>query len=270
MPIVSHLIQVATAQQNLDDPKVKWEIARRVLPVIEEVSNPIEREAYRQTLARKLHVDERAFLTWHPRFAESRKRPKDVELSDLAIEETTVQGISAQDAVERFCLGLLLRDPELIYRIDRQFNALDLEPFSTQDFTGTERQVIFQAIRSSLAQHESEPSEYWRTRLKDDSLLAADTLLSQVSELDLSRPKIAEGVLSDFLRLRRRNIEANLRQLQYQQVLVQEAQEKPSDQEALIGLTTEVHRVTMQKDRIDRALAGKTGLAKRPFTLEGR
>jgi DNA primase len=270
VPIVNHLIEVATAKQDLDDPKVKWEIARRVLPVIEEVSNPIEREAYRQTLARKLQVDERAFLSWHPRFAEGRRREAVLGQAEPVIDEHAAQGLSAQDAVERFCLGLLLRDPELVYRIDRQFHALELEPFSSQDFTGTERQVIFQAIRSSLAQHESEPSKYWRTRLEQNSLVAADSLLSGVSELDLSRPKIAEGVLSDFLRLRRRNVESNLRQLHYQQVAVQEEQSEPNDKKTLITLTMEVHKVTMQKERIDRALAGKDGLTQSSFALEER
>jgi DNA primase len=270
VPIISHLIEVATLEQALDDPKVKWEIARRVLPVIEEVSNPIEREAYRQTLARKLQVDERAFLSWHPRFAEGRRQAPILEYADPLVDENSARKLSTQDAVERFCLGLLLRDPELIYRIDRQFHALELEPFSSQDFTGTERQVIFQAIRSSLAQHEAEPNEYWRTRLEQNSLVAAESLVASVNELDLSRPKIAEGVLADFLRLRRRNIEFNLRQLHYQQVTLQEAQSKPNDQEALIALAMDVHKVTIQKERIDRALAGKASLSQSPITLEGR
>ena len=42
-----------------DDPKVKSEIAAQVLPLIEDVSNPIERDTYRQRLARLLRVDER-------------------------------------------------------------------------------------------------------------------------------------------------------------------------------------------------------------------
>lgn len=270
-PIISHLIEVATADQSLDDPKVKWEIARRVLPVIEEVANPIEREAYRQALARKLQVDERAFLSWHPRFASSRQRSGITERNALESSARSAdQVVTAQDAVERFCLGLLIRDPELVYRIDRQFHALDLEPFSAQDFTGTERQVIFLAVRSCLAQHEAEPDEYLRSHLEKNSLLAADVLLADVSDFDLSRPKIAEGILADFLRLRRRNIESNLRQLHYQQVAIQEAQSEPSDQETLVGLTMDVHQVILQKERIDRALSSKADFSRGSLALEGR
>ena len=59
-PIVEHVMNVITAGQNLDDPKVKRDIANQILPLIEDVPNAVERDAYRQKLARLLRVDERA------------------------------------------------------------------------------------------------------------------------------------------------------------------------------------------------------------------
>ena len=43
----------------MDDPKTRSEIAGQVLPLINEVPDPIERETYRQRLARLIRVDER-------------------------------------------------------------------------------------------------------------------------------------------------------------------------------------------------------------------
>ncbi|MBK5107717.1 MAG: DNA primase [Anaerolineales bacterium] len=60
-PIVVHVMETLAKDQDLDDAKVKSRIANQVLPLIEDVPDAVEREAYRQKLARLLKVDERAF-----------------------------------------------------------------------------------------------------------------------------------------------------------------------------------------------------------------
>ena len=65
-PIVVHVMETLAAGRDLDDPKVKSEIAAQVLPLIEDVPNSVEREAYRQRLARLLRVDERSLLGANP------------------------------------------------------------------------------------------------------------------------------------------------------------------------------------------------------------
>ena len=61
-PVVVHVMETLAAGQNLDDPKVKSQIASQVLPLIEDIPNPVERDAYRQRLARLLKIDERSLL----------------------------------------------------------------------------------------------------------------------------------------------------------------------------------------------------------------
>src|SRR5512145_1561076 len=61
-PIVIHVMETLAASRDLDDPKVKEEIATQVLPLIEDVPSSIERDTYRQRLARLIRVDERALL----------------------------------------------------------------------------------------------------------------------------------------------------------------------------------------------------------------
>jgi DNA primase len=58
-PVVEYVISVITQTLNLDDAKGKTAAAQQVLPLIADVSDPIEREHYRQLLARTLRVDER-------------------------------------------------------------------------------------------------------------------------------------------------------------------------------------------------------------------
>src|SRR5688500_7411241 len=59
-PIVTHVMETLAAGQNLGDPKVKNQIAAQVVPLIEDLPNALERDTYRQALARMLRVDESA------------------------------------------------------------------------------------------------------------------------------------------------------------------------------------------------------------------
>ena len=61
--IITHVIDTVIVDRNLEDPRVKREIASQVLPLIEDVANPIERDAFRQQLARVIRVDERTLIT---------------------------------------------------------------------------------------------------------------------------------------------------------------------------------------------------------------
>ncbi|HSO27394.1 MAG TPA: DNA primase, partial [Anaerolineales bacterium] len=81
-PIVIHVMETLARGRDLDDPKVKADVAAQALPLIEDVPNPIERDAYRQRLARLIRVDERALLqsmgparARPPRRAETRPQP---------------------------------------------------------------------------------------------------------------------------------------------------------------------------------------------------
>jgi DNA primase len=58
-PVVSYVIGVATKDLDLDDAKAKSAVAQQVLPLINDVGDPVEREHYRQQLARALRTDER-------------------------------------------------------------------------------------------------------------------------------------------------------------------------------------------------------------------
>src|SRR5215212_9166326 len=77
-PIVTHVMETLAVGQNLNDPKVKNQIAAQVLPLIEDLPNPLERDTYRQQLARLLRVDERALASASPEVPRQ-KRPKETQ-----------------------------------------------------------------------------------------------------------------------------------------------------------------------------------------------
>jgi DNA primase len=261
-PVVMYVLDVLARDRNVDDPKVKAEIAQQVLPLIEDVANPVEREGYRQHLARRLKVDERALLAWRPRPA---RRPGRGQPREPIREQQPERSAAVEPGrLERFCLGLLLQDPEILYRVDRELQGLGLEKLSGGDFTGTERQVIFHAVRACLAQDDLEPALHWHSHLEPALLAQAQALQAEAAEIELELPRVAEEVLAGFLRLRMRALAASRAELQFQLLAAQE-----TGAEEMRDLQNEVLRLTKEWDRLDRGLARRRAGARLDLT-EGR
>ncbi len=261
-PIVDYVIDVLSKDQDLDDAKTKAEIARQVLPLIEDIADSVERETYRQHLARKLRVDERALLSTRSSAGSVR-----TSLGRRGYQEGEVVTPRSKDiALERFCLGLLLQNPELLYRLNRQFQALQMERLTQADFSGTDHKVIFQVVNQALNQDEEEPSNYWRSMLDESLIEVADRILTDLANLarfarlELERPKVADEVAARFLQLRKQNLENELNRLQF---LLQTAREFGGDEtesEIDIGnYNKEVQHYAIQKAKLEQALAKKQG-----------
>jgi DNA primase len=59
-PVVDYVIDVVTRGLDMDEPKMKTQVAQQVVPLIKDIRDPIERDHYWQQLANALGVDERA------------------------------------------------------------------------------------------------------------------------------------------------------------------------------------------------------------------
>lgn len=251
-PVVEYVLDVLTQGVDLDDSKVKAAIARNVLPLIEDVADPVEREAYRQSMARRLRVDERSLegARTGSRPARRRRAPAD-DVPGATTASTSRQTLAPQ--FERFCLGLLLRDPEILYQIDRRFAGLDLDRLGPEDFSGTDSQVVFSAVRSALAQDDEEPAERWRRDLAPTLVEQAEVFVAEAGEVDLLLPRVQAEAVSHALRLRRRHLESGLVEIRYQ---LQAAQEEQAAADELRRLMHDLQRLGAQKNAVDRALAG--------------
>ncbi len=71
-PIVIHVMETLATGRDLDDPKVKTDIAQSVLPLIADLPSPIERDTYRQRFSafpaccRKYPARVPTLQTWYP------------------------------------------------------------------------------------------------------------------------------------------------------------------------------------------------------------
>ena len=87
------------------------------------LGNAYDADSLRAWLERIAKVDERALNAWRPQ--DTRRSRRQVTTDEEGVEPEAVQ-VTATSALERFCLAVLLGDPELLYRIDRSFQELNL------------------------------------------------------------------------------------------------------------------------------------------------
>lgn len=251
-PIVLHVMETLAKDQDLEDPKVKSEIARQVLPLISDVRDPVEREAYRQRLARFLKVDERVFLDavaiGSGRKPSRQRSFRPAEQSEKPVrEEVPIQATS--DLLEAHCLSVLLRRPDLVYLVDRALLENGLSRLSVDDFQSADHQILLQLIDDSLKQDRTEPNIFVQNSLTLHLMELADRLLVQTEKLDPNEDKVLEDLLRALIVLRQRRLFQQIDHLRY---LMEEAQGRPETSVAEYQKTM-VQYITA-RSRLDRAL----------------
>lgn len=238
-PVVLHVMETLASGRDLDDPKVKTEIANQVLPLIEDVPSPIERDTYRQRLARLLRVDERALLSASQTgYGRGRGRTRQSAPrgaaggqsgpaqaarpgSDRRQEAAAGAGRELADPLEGHCLGILLRRPDLLNRLDRALQENGLIRLSSTDFQSAEHQALFQLIEDSLKQVHAEPHFYVQNNLSLPLMEMADRLMLRTHKLDLQADRVLEDLVRSILVIRRRQLNQKIDYVRY---MMEEAQ----------------------------------------------
>jgi DNA primase len=182
LPLVEHYMQTLMKGRDLADPKVKAELTEDLVPVIRQVSNPVERAHYAQRLARILRVDERALLDM-VLSAPRRRQPRQATSGAEAVE---IQRRGAD--LETYCLRGLLQMAQLLHEANTVLTQIGLEPISANDFDGPENREIFRAWRE-LVNGGMTPSFEQLTKAVPSQLHAHLVVLSDTSSLTLHNQK---------------------------------------------------------------------------------
>lgn len=214
-PVVIHVMEILAAGRNVDDPKTKSEIANQVLPLINEIPNSIEREAYRQRLARLIKVDERLLAGGEATSRPTRRRARPARAETTEPEQGFV--LRAGNALlEAHCLGILVRRPELVFHVDRALHEAHLTRVSRLDFERAEYQAIFELVEESLAQDRSEPMHYVLNGLSLPLMEIVDNLLERTDKLDPREERVLEDMMRALLEIRRRQMNETINMLRFQ------------------------------------------------------
>ena len=216
-PIVTHVMETLAAGRDLNDAKVKNQIAAQVLPLIEDLPNAVERDTYRQNLARMLRVDERALTGAPARVPSTRRRLRSMERDRSVEAYDAVPPVAPTSRIESYCLSVLYRRPELLYRLDRQLQEFGLSALAAEDFGYTDHQVLFRLVRQAVEQDEKDHHHYLVGHMPETLEGLSKELLRMTEKLDLLEERILEELVGRFIDLRRTAARANINQLRFLQ-----------------------------------------------------
>ncbi len=213
-PIITHVIDTLSAGKNLEDPKTKSEIASKVVPLIKDVPNAVERDAYRQQLARVLHIDEQSLFSISEVQYVSRGRTKrqKVEVEPGSLETLASSEKNKIYNLEKHIVLLLLKKPEMVYDIDRYLKKSNLPSLAIQDVESGDLQVVFSLIFKSLQQVDLDAEEFIANNLPDD-LHWLESELEQVVHEGTTQDRILEDLARTLLMLRKIKVNEKIKNL---------------------------------------------------------
>ena len=232
-PIVVHVMEAVAVGQDLGDPKVKGSIARQILPLIEDVPDPVERDAYRQRLARLLRVDERALNEAAPPAARpkpsrptGRTAPRESPGAAASASKAAARP-SLKNPLEIYCLAVLLRRPDALHLVDRALQQAGLQRLSPQDFEKTTHQILMRLLQQSLEQVELDPYHHIQAHLAD-ILPEIPPEFTNLAYLEVPlEEKQTEELVRSVLRLRFEHVKEYMNQLRYMQEEIRQASASP-------------------------------------------
>jgi DNA primase len=263
-PVVIHVMETLAEGRDLDDPKVKSEIAAQVMPLIEDVPDAVERDTYRQRLARLLKVNE-SVLSGSGRGYRSRTTRKGRQTAQASQPEgagtksqaAQVQLVSTAQTLEAYSLGVMMRHPDMVYRVDRVMQEHGLPRLSRMDFGSAEHQEIFALVQESLDQDVAEPLNFVLNGLPLPMLDKADELLVRTEKLDPVEERVLEDLLRALLNLRMLNVRENL---DYYRFALEE-NETREDRTQVKDFLNAVNQYTQVMRRLNQALGKFTSRA---------
>jgi len=238
-PIVVHVMGALAQGRDLEDAKVKSEITAQVLPLIEDLPNPVERDTYRQRLARFLKVDERSISSGQaPPVKTRRSRPHlEAPAQKGEAPPTAATGFPPSHKGETHILSLLICRPDLLYRLDRGLMQAGLGRLAAEDFGYTDHQVLFRLVRQSLDQDASDVLDHLHQNLPPSLESLVTELAALPGELDPLDERLIEDLFRAVVRIRRTALSDNINQLRF----LQEDSQQTGD------LRTESYREMVQQ-----------------------
>jgi DNA primase len=267
LPVIDYYFQALTRDLDLEAPKDKTEAVDRLLPVIAESSDPIERAHYVQRLARLVKTDERVLekklSERKPLRGPSRGRARRGSRSRFSTPRKAgrFSGFPGMNfGAETYCLFLLLEDPGLFQVMNQVLERIECQPLEASDFQQTRHREMFEVLKSRW--QADDPLSV--ADLDDEDPLWGDLVgefidfLEYTSALPEADLTIAAGRCA--LQLRRMALDRRLVELRYL------GEDKDNqDLQQLKEWMVLISQHTREKQRIDAAMNNITVLGYRDF-----
>ena len=181
----------------------------------------------------------------------SRRKPADPAARPA--EAPPILLTSSNYAIEAHALGVLMRRPDLLYRVDRALHEHGLSSLSAEDFQHVDHQAVIRLLRQSVDQDVAEPLNYVLNGLSLPMMEIADSLLAHTDRLDPSDDRVLADVLRAILDLRQRAVRQSMEYLRF---LMEDAKDQGDLKATQYRQTMVQHTVIMQ--RLNKAMGQYT------------
>jgi DNA primase len=237
VPVADYVIQQGTAHlDGQSSYQEREQVARQLLPILTATESDLQRSGNIQTLARRVHIDERALIQWtkfrqagrtraFPTLSEQRR------LAERPAQPVQIGGAPGQSELrEGFCLWLLLEQPERLYAANRKLRELQgddpelddvLGPLSAHDFSRADYGAIFRLLEYALDQDEIDALDYMFHRLPQELVALVEQL--RVTPLERFQQVLPRALATEFLSIRQHQDRVNLRPEPDTTLFIQEA-----------------------------------------------
>ena len=155
-----------------------------------------------------------------------------------------------------FALGVLLRRPDLLYRVDRDLQKFGLQRISADDFQHADHQAILRLLQESIDQDVAEPLNHVLNRLSLPMMEVADDLLARTAKLDPNDERVLGDLLRALLDMRKSSLSQSLEFLRFAM--------EDSQQQGDLGIDQYQHSLVqnmLRLQRLDQARGFYTGRA---------
>ncbi len=250
-PVVEYVIGVLTQDLDMGDAKAKTAVAKQVIPLIEDITNPVERDHYWQQLAYVLQTDERALRQLRgggkkrspqraPRpsnnVPEPPPPPPELEgLSKVRNQANVLDRNVATQMRETNLLSQYLHHPKVLGDVNTRLAETDQPPVTQADFVAIEDKELFSVINGRYHQNTFVTIDELCDSLESPLLERVDHLRTLPptpdSELDRLADKLVLSVL-DMRHEKTRRLNAEMQKMaaeakkEGQRELVADYQEK--------------------------------------------
>jgi DNA primase len=131
-PMVDFIFESAVAKLNPESARDKSTVVEKLLPLLNEMKDPIRQAHYLERLSRLLKVDEHVLSDTLRKFkATERKRRGAASVKSSSIASPMV---ASSSPLEQYCLALLFQYPEL---------KVDCKELTSEHFVNTENRELF-------------------------------------------------------------------------------------------------------------------------------
>jgi DNA primase len=196
------------------------DVARQLLPILLATEGDLQQHYNIQRLALKLRLDERILIQWAQQQRRALRPSRSAEKAASPATEQTQSPQKPQPSappqkaagssqpgtvLEGHCLSLVIREPKLFYKTNRELSKLAtqtpqardaLGPLSVEDFSRSDFRAIFNVLTRALDQDDYEPVEYLRQHLPYELTLELDRLM--IEPLEAFRQHLPQSLLTQF------------------------------------------------------------------------